>query len=388
MGILDYIRSVPSQVQGLGSSFMPGEDKMNAGGLGGGLAGLARGFSNRLADAQDNPMFHAGLAMFDPNHTVASALTYGGQAANAEKQRQTAAEDRQYMLDQREAEAKRAEAAAASRERFMSMLPPELQSLYEQNPESVTKALTERALPKPTKPSSSRKKFEELVGMGVSDTQAQAIAYGTADGVRIGPNGQLMAGTPFDVGKEAGTRMQTAAPIIGPVVDRLEELFSEDNPLNDRRTAVAAGVSDLPMGLGDVAGRMIGGDDFQEIETLRGQAEALVLPMQSGLAVTAQEAQRFVRAGVPQVGDTPENARRKLTYLRSLDTVVSAAASGTMSQEQAAAEVARLYSSINAEADQRKASQADGAPTVGAVEDGYRFMGGDASDVNNWTPVE
>lgn len=177
---------------------------------------------------------------------------------------------------------------------------------------------------------------------------------GASSRVTIGPDGAIeVTSDPLKLSAEARSRATVASPIIGSVVDELEALFKDEtgawaNPLNSSRNRTAAGTAIVPGG--DTLARDIGGDTYQAIETRRKQAEALILPMQSGLAVTVQEAQRFVRAGLPQTADSPQNIERKLQYLRSLDYVTDAALRGEVTPQQAKAQVARLFAGVEIDA--------------------------------------
>jgi hypothetical protein len=88
---------------------------------------------------------------------------------------------------------------------------------------------------------------------------------------------------------------------------------ADGNPLNKPRAVIA----DVFMGKGDngsvfdAMGKMIGGQSFQDVLQAGKTFEAAFLPILSGAAVTPTEAQRLMRASVPQMGDSPETLRRK-----------------------------------------------------------------------------
>lgn len=64
--------------------------------------------------------------------------------------------------------------------------------------------------------------------------------------------------------------------------------------------------------------RAIGGEDFQKYDQALGTFETAFLPIFSGSAVTMSEAQRFLRANVPQPGDSLQVVERKRRNRRML----------------------------------------------------------------------
>lgn len=57
--------------------------------------------------------------------------------------------------------------------------------------------------------------------------------------------------------------------------------------------------------------RVVGGQDYQNYNQSVKTIEAALLPVFAGMAVTESEAQRFIRANQPQMGDSPETLQRK-----------------------------------------------------------------------------
>lgn len=55
---------------------------------------------------------------------------------------------------------------------------------------------------------------------------------------------------------------------------------------------------------GGTAARVVGGDDYQQLETASRSFESAMLPVFSGAAVTESEARRFIRANLPALGDS------------------------------------------------------------------------------------
>lgn len=62
---------------------------------------------------------------------------------------------------------------------------------------------------------------------------------------------------------------------------------------------------------GGTASRVLGGESYQQYEAASRSFEQSIMPAFSGSAVTESEAQRFVRANLPRLGDNPETLRRK-----------------------------------------------------------------------------
>lgn len=62
---------------------------------------------------------------------------------------------------------------------------------------------------------------------------------------------------------------------------------------------------------GGVVSRTVGGSDYQGYESASRTFESAMLPIFSGAAVTDSEARRFVRANLPQMGDSPETLATK-----------------------------------------------------------------------------
>lgn len=63
----------------------------------------------------------------------------------------------------------------------------------------------------------------------------------------------------------------------------------------------------------DPLAKVMGGQDFQDYEQANKSFESAFLPVLSGAAVTPTEAQRMIRANLPELGDTPATLARKAT---------------------------------------------------------------------------
>lgn len=115
---------------------------------------------------------------------------------------------------------------------------------------------------------------------------------------------------------------------LAPMVQAQEDLAAEErggvNPLDrDWGAAVLDGV-DIPIpftaGPGgqsvrwspfDAIAKKVGGQDFQSYQQAAKAFESQLMPIMSGAAVSPSEAQRQIRAALPELGDSPETLQRK-----------------------------------------------------------------------------
>jgi hypothetical protein len=124
------------------------------------------------------------------------------------------------------------------------------------------------------------------------------------------------------VGADARARFMLG---LGPLIDaqgimeRMEaEGYTRDqDPLANMAEAIPWD--------GGWAGRAVGGDDYTAYMQAVKTFEAAILPVMSGAAVTPTEAQRQVRATLPQPGDTPEVLAQKA---RQRQMMINAIAQG------------------------------------------------------------
>jgi hypothetical protein len=97
---------------------------------------------------------------------------------------------------------------------------------------------------------------------------------------------------------------------LGPVSEaqqRLEAIERGGYSFND--DWLARGIDAIPGG--DAAARVLGGADYQRLETASRSFESAMLPVFSGAAVTESEAKRFIRANLPALGDNDETLATK-----------------------------------------------------------------------------
>jgi len=160
----------------------------------------------------------------------------------------------------------------------------------------------------------------ELKRRGVDTSEFERSAPAT-------PGDEPLA--PLTPGAEARTRLGMG---LGPMVEGQRQMYRSEewapkaggqrkpvNPLNQQwgaalidaldNNAVArwVGIDTNPLA------RSVGGQQYQDYDQAMKSYEAAVLPIMSGAAVTQTEAQRLVRADLPQLGDTPATLAKKAT---------------------------------------------------------------------------
>jgi len=131
--------------------------------------------------------------------------------------------------------------------------------------------------------------------------------------------GQPAQGTlePLTPGAESRTRLGLG---LGPAVEAQKQFYRSEewkpgtaNPqgINPFTRDWGARMAEaIPFDNG-VAARVIGGQDYQDYEQASKTFESAFLPILSGAAVTPTEAQRMIRANLPQMGDTPQTLAKK-----------------------------------------------------------------------------
>lgn len=122
---------------------------------------------------------------------------------------------------------------------------------------------------------------------------------------------------PLTPGAESRTRLGLG---LGPAVEAQKQFYASEGWKPG--TANPAGVNPFTKDWGarlaegipwdnGVAARIIGGQDYQDYEQASKTFESAFLPILSGAAVTPTEAQRMIRANLPQMGDTPQTLAKK-----------------------------------------------------------------------------
>lgn len=162
-------------------------------------------------------------------------------------------------------------------------------------------------------------------GPGVYQSNDGAVlARGAKGGLQMLQGAQMATG-------DAKTRINLA---IDPAVEaqgtmaRSEQQGTPDalNPLNrDWGATLLLGSKDEGKA-GDAIAKAWGGQDFQDYEQAAKTFESSVIPIFSGAAVTPSEASRFIKANLPEFGDT---ARTLANKARNRAMILNAAAALT-----------------------------------------------------------
>jgi len=138
-------------------------------------------------------------------------------------------------------------------------------------------------------------------------------------GVASAPDAPMAPLTP---GSESRTRLALG---LGPAIEAQKQFYKSEGwkpPVPGRPGSSTVGrnpfntdwgarmLESVPFDNGAIA-RAAGGQDYQDYEQASKSFESAFLPILSGAAVTPSEAQRMIRANLPQINDTPETLAKK-----------------------------------------------------------------------------
>lgn len=127
------------------------------------------------------------------------------------------------------------------------------------------------------------------------------------------------------IGSESMGRVAAGLPNMRKAVSDLYSLFGTGYTPGQDWGALALEM--LP-GIGDVAARLAGGQDYQTFDLAYSQFEAAALPIMSGAAVTESEAKRALRALRVRIGDSQETINAKMANMSRMVQGLEAAAAG------------------------------------------------------------
>lgn len=121
-------------------------------------------------------------------------------------------------------------------------------------------------------------------------------------------------------------------------------------------------------------------DDYQRAKQAETDFITAVLRKESGAAIGEAEYERERTKYFPIAGDTPAVIKQKAESR-------AAAMRGMAKGAGALAQDFQLPEPVTFEQVKPQQTQTSGAPQIGAVEDGYKFKGGNPADPNNWEEV-
>jgi hypothetical protein len=165
---------------------------------------------------------------------------------------------------------------------------------------------------------------QEIAAMGLPEgTVAQRDGRGKVSVIQRG--GQTV---PMVFGADARARIVTGLPQIIMANSRLSALETESaaagksgNPYSDDKFYSA--IRNVPL-VGQPAAKGMGRESTDRYQTAAKQFEASVLPILSGAAVTDSEAERSIRAMLPQYGDRPSVLEDKAIARKSMANAFAA----------------------------------------------------------------
>ena len=129
--------------------------------------------------------------------------------------------------------------------------------------------------------------------------------------------------------------------------------------------------SKIPIVGNMIVGNSQGGAEFQKYDQAQRDFVNAVLRKESGAAINAAEFDNARKQYFPQPGDTQAVIEQKAANRRTaIDTIAQGAAPSFR----------KSFS--------EKRPQNSGGPSVGTVEDGYRFKGGNPADPSSWVKVQ
>lgn len=124
------------------------------------------------------------------------------------------------------------------------------------------------------------------------------------------------------VGADARARFMINLGPLQAAQGNLEEMDAGGYNPSSLRNTVAAGLEAIPFD-GGFAARAAGGGDYNAYTQAGKTFEAAIMPIMSGAAVTPSEAQRLIRAALPQPGDTPAVLAQKSEQRRMMINAVA-----------------------------------------------------------------
>jgi hypothetical protein len=145
---------------------------------------------------------------------------------------------------------------------------------------------------------------------------------------RVGPQGGVTRIAAANGGPEAAPMVGADARArfminLGPLQSAQANMERMDGAgYNLNQDWGAAALEAIPFD-GGFAARVAGGEDYNAYTQAAKTFEAAIMPIMSGAAVTPSEAQRLIRAALPQPGDSPEVLAQKSEQRRQMINAVA-----------------------------------------------------------------
>lgn len=212
------------------------------------------------------------------------------------------------------------------------------------------------------------------------------VLIGGTEEIIYGPDGNpiVVRGASGTAGKMKLTEGQSKDNVFVTRADGALKAFEEGNSgalLSFGESAAGS----LPFGVG----RYMQGNDYQTAENQGNEFLQAILRKDTGAAITVDEQRLYGDTYLPRPGDGPAVLEaKKLARARAVEAMKS----GMDPRQVAMTEQANIAAIA-------RATPAEGGVTVngpdaggglqpGAIEDGFRFKGGDPSDPANWEQVQ
>lgn len=158
---------------------------------------------------------------------------------------------------------------------------------------------------------------------GIQKSTGQRVIRRNGQWVPLQPNGK-----PEVVEASMRSRLDMGMPSMVAGQEAMNRVEKRGNPFAldqnlDNAAAKALDSVGVKIGQNDIrpfrpVAKWLGGDDYQEYEQGAASFEAEVMPIKSGAAVSPSEAERQIKAALPELGDSPENLRRKATTRKTM----------------------------------------------------------------------
>ena len=144
----------------------------------------------------------------------------------------------------------------------------------------------------------------------------QTIAFRDGQWVSVGyknSNGDLSPDPTDTKGVQASAEQRGRINLtFDPALEAHRKLVSSEQYVGNafNNNPIARTLSGVP-GVGGVAARVTGGQDYQDYQSASKAFESAILPILSGAAVTESEAKRMIEAALPQIGDSAQTLKAK-----------------------------------------------------------------------------